>query len=163
MHSYASILVVYVTGGLTFIPLCLLALLVHAYFTFPIRNDLDDAPVAEHLLRPEDRADVIKSASKGLEEKFQARGAVDTDVAAGYFAVCREYTPGGINGKPPERITPTGATTVTSASPSVYQSMYRSIFERKKEPSPFENKGAPKPPNKGGNVFYIVLRRVYVS
>lgn len=158
MHHYSQILVAYVIGGLTFIPLCLLALLIHAYLTFPIRADFNEAPAEDVLLRPGDRADVIKSASKGLDEKFKSRGALETDVAAGYFAVCREYTPGGINGKPPERITPTGATTVTSASPSVYQSMYRSIFDRKKEPSPFENKGAPKPPNKGGNVFYIVLR-----
>ena len=158
MHSYATILLVYVIGGLTFIPLCLLALLIHAYLTFPVYPSTTPSPHAV-LLRPGDRADVIQSASKGLDEKFKSRGAEETDVAAGYFAVCREYTPGGINGKPPERITPTGPTTVTSASPSVYQSMYRSIFDRKKEPSPFENKGAPpKPPNKGGNVFYIVLR-----
>lgn len=156
--SYTELLFAYVIGGITFIPLCLVALIIHAYFTFPVRNDLLENPKEDILLRPGDRADVIKSASNGLDEKFKSRGVLETDVAAGYFAVCREYTPGGINGKPPERITPTGATTVTSQSPSVYQSMYRSIFDRKKEPSPFENKGAPKPPNKGGNVFYIVLR-----
>ncbi len=157
MEGYAYFLFVYAIGGLTFIPLVLVAIFVHAYFSFPIVKDYPSVPSTDAILRPGDRTD-IKAASKGLEEKFQSRGALDTDVAAGYFAVCREYTPGGINGKPPERLTPTGATAVTSPSPSVYQSMYRSIFDRKKEPSPFDNKGAPKPPNKGGNVFYIVLR-----
>ena len=158
MAGYAYFLFVYVLGGITFIPLLLIALLIHAYFTFPVRKDVADEPVKDILIEEGDRADVIQKASKGLEEKFRSKGPVESDVAAGYFAVCREYTPGGINGKPPERITPTGPTAVTSASPSVYQSMYRSIFERKKEPAPFESKGPPKPPNKSGNIFYIVLR-----
>ena len=158
MAGYAYFLFIYVLGGLTFIPLLLVALFTHAYLTFPVRNDAEDLRAKDSLIEPEDRAEDIRAASKGLEEKFQSKGPTEADVAAGYFAVSREYTPGGINGKPPERITPTGPTAVTSASPSVYQSMYRSIFERKKDSSPFDSKGPPKPPNKSGNVFYIVLR-----
>lgn len=162
MEGIAYFLFIYVLGGLTLIPLLLLAVLAHAYFTFPVRPVTTDAPGKDDLLHPGDRADTVKSASKDLEEKFHPRGSHESDVAAGYFAVCREYVPGGINGKPPERTTPTGSTVVTSPSPSVYQSMYRSIFDRKKDTGPFDHKGAPKPPNKGGNVFYVVIRYDHV-
>ncbi|KAF1958745.1 hypothetical protein CC80DRAFT_407983, partial [Byssothecium circinans] len=80
------------------------------------------------------------------------------DVASGYFAVCREYVPGGINGKPPKRTTPTGSAVVTE-SPSVYQTMYRSIFDRNKPISPSLDslQGRNK---KARNVFYVVLSRL---
>ncbi|KFY58978.1 hypothetical protein V496_05878 [Pseudogymnoascus sp. VKM F-4515 (FW-2607)] len=124
--------------------------------------EVPGAPGSNDLLRDGDLADAVRSASKGLHEKFQSRGAQESDVAAGYFAVCREYVPGGINGKPPERTTPTGSTVVTSPSPSVYQSMYRSIFDRKKDTNPLDIKGAGKPTSKGGNVFYVVLRHQHI-
>jgi hypothetical protein len=158
MGIFNSFLFVYVFGGLTFIPLLIILLFIHAYFTFPIRDDSEEVPAKDALLRPGDRPDAVKSATKGLYEKFQSRGTQESDVAAGYFAVCREYVPGGVNGKPPERTTPTGSTVVTSPSPSVYQSMYRSIFDRKGNTSPLDSKGIGKPPNKAGNVFYVVLR-----
>ena len=86
-------------------------------------------------------------------------GCWETDVAAGYFAVCREYTPMGINAKPIERSTPVGSATVAAPSPSVYQTMYRSIFDRKPSPGPLDNKnGASQRPKKAGNVFFVVLR-----
>lgn len=77
-------------------------------------------------------------------------------VASGYFAVCREYVPGGINGKPPERTTPTGDV-VPMQSPSVYQTMYRSIFDRNKTASP-TIEGSPTRNRRSRNVFYVVLR-----
>lgn len=109
-------------------------------------------------MQPGDDIDAIKRAQKTLGEKFQPRNNHEADVAAGYFAVCREYIPGGVNGKPPERTTPIGSTTVSAASPSVYQSMYRSIFERKQNNSPLGEKGNGRPQKRGGNVFYVVLR-----
>ncbi|KAF1841826.1 uncharacterized protein K460DRAFT_409266 [Cucurbitaria berberidis CBS 394.84] len=88
-------------------------------------------------------------------EKLKGRTHVP-DVFAGYFAVCREYVPGGINGKPPDRTTPAGAV-VSMESPSVYQSMYRSIFDRNKTMSPtIEASNARS--KKARNVFYVVLR-----
>ena len=78
-------------------------------------------------------------------------------MAAGYFAVCREYVPGGVNGKPPERTTPAGAVIATE-SPSVYQSMYRSLFDRKQSPSLDGGKGNGKLVKKARNVFFVVLR-----
>ena len=156
MIGSVSFLLVYLLGGLTFIPLVLIALFVHAYLTFP---HYSSSPAdARDLFRSGDDPDAVKSAQKNLGEKFQLRkGSYEADVAAGYFAVCREYVPGGVNGKPPERTTPTGNTTIGAPSPSVYQNIYRSVgsvFE-KKTTSPIDNKAAPR---KGGNVFYVVLR-----
>ncbi|TVY19542.1 putative PH domain-containing protein [Lachnellula arida] len=160
MGGLLGFLFVYTLGGITFIPLLICAVLLHAYLTFPIHEE-DTAyrePDNESIVRPEDDIDAIKDAQKTLGEKFQSRREHEGDVAAGYFAVCREYTPGGVNGKPPERTTPVGSTTVSAPSPSVYQSMYRSIFDRKQNNSPLDNKGAGRPQRRGGNVFYVVLR-----
>ncbi|KFX96058.1 hypothetical protein V490_03531 [Pseudogymnoascus sp. VKM F-3557] len=158
-------LFIYVLGGLTFLPLLVVALIIHAYLTFPVRETPIEVPGgsgSNALMRDGDQADSVRSASKSLDEKFQSRNSHESDVAAGYFAVCREYVPGGINGKPPERTTPTGSTVVTSPSPSVYQSMYRSIFDRKKDTNPLDIKGTGKPTSKGGNVFYVVLRHQHI-
>ena len=103
--------------------------------------------------------EAIERAKLALGDKFKTRNPHEADVAAGYFAVCREYVPGGVNGKPPERSTPVGSTPVASPSPSVYQTMYRSLFERKPVNSPIDNKRGASPQQKrGGNVFYVVLR-----
>ena len=64
----------------------------------------------------------------------------------------------GINAKPIERSTPLGSTTVAPPSPSVYQTMYRSIFDRKPVAGPLDNNGLSQRPKKAGNVFYVVLR-----
>ncbi|KAI9641068.1 hypothetical protein NHQ30_010496 [Ciborinia camelliae] len=151
-------LFIYCLGGLTFLPIVIVALLFHAFYTFPVRDDTDSRKHFESILRPGDDVDAIKSAQKSLGEKFQLHNNHEADVAAGYFAICREYSPGGVNGKPPERTTPVGSTTVSAPSPSVYQSMYRSLFERKTSNGPLDNKAAGKPQKKGGNVFYVVLR-----
>jgi hypothetical protein len=100
------------------------------------------------------------SSSASSDKDHQPKPwAHDGDVASGYFAVCREYTPMGINAKPIERSTPVGSTTVASPSQSVYQTMYRSIFERKQAPGPLDDKNnVSQRPKKGGNVFYVVLR-----
>ena len=159
MGGLLEFLLIYTLGGITFIPLLICAVLLHAYLTFPIHEDTAyREPDAESIVRPGDDDDAIRKAQKTLGEKFQPRSNHEADVAAGYFAVCREYTPGGVNGKPPERTTPVGSTTVSAPSPSVYQSMYRSIFDRKQNNSPLDNKGNGRPQRRGGNVFYVVLR-----
>lgn len=153
-------LFIYVLGGLTFIPLFTAAALLHAYLTFPVHEDVaarDHEAVS--IIRPGDDVNAIKRAQQTLGEKHQPRDSHESEVFAGWFAVSREYTERGLNGKPPERVTPIGSTTVSAPSPSVYQSMYRSIFERKPSNSPIENKGNGKPPKKGNNVFYVVLRQ----
>lgn len=157
MAGYTGFLFVYLLGGFTFLPLLIGLIFLHGYLTLPIHDETPAAGDAEALLREGDSSEAISSVASGLDKKFYARSSHDLDVAAGYFAVCREYVPGGVNGKPPERTTPTGSTTVSSPSPSVYQSMYRSIFDRNKSNGPLD-KGAGKPQRKGGNVFYVVLR-----
>lgn len=160
MGGWSGFLFVYLLGGLTFLPLLLAAGFLHAYLTFPIREDsAQQEGNVSSILRPGDDVDAIKRAQRTLGEKFQPRNN-DGDVAAGYFACVREYTPGGVNGKPPERNTPVGTTSISTSSPSVYQSMYRSIFDRKQSANPLDNKGVGKPQRKGGNVFYVVLRYV---
>jgi DNA polymerase zeta len=158
MGGFTWFLFIYCLGGLTFLPLVLIAILLHAYFTFPTRDDADSRQDYKSISRPGDDVDAIKSAQKSLGETFHLHDNHEADVAAGYFAICREYSPGGVNGKPPERTSPVGSTTVSAPSPSVYQSMYRSLFERKTNNGPLDNKGAGKPQKKGGNVFYVVLR-----
>ncbi|KAL8807378.1 MAG: hypothetical protein Q9182_000717 [Xanthomendoza sp. 2 TL-2023] len=158
MGILLTLLCTYLLGGVTFLPLLVGLVLLHAHLTFPnVAQPIPSIPDQAELLK--DSKDDGKNARHlaGLEEKFQ-RGH-EPDVAAGYFAVCREYVPGGVNGKPPERTTPAGAV-VTPESPSVYQSMYRSIFDRKQAPAldAVKGKGNVKPTRRARNVFFVVLR-----
>lgn len=157
----------YLIGGLTLLP----AVLVLAWFwtTSPVDIEVRDALGKDaalglnagresHHEKAEHDGD-NSSLGLGLDEetleKLKTRTHVP-DVCAGYFAVCREYVPGGVNGKPPDRTTPAGAI-VSSESPSVYQSMYRSIFDRNKTLSP-SIEAANQRSKKARNVFYVVLR-----
>lgn len=161
MVTFTAFLTIYLVGGLTFVPLVVCLVLAHAYYTFPIRD-------AQTL--PEHEAEKLQlhtaELRRTLSEKDLASlppgtrsSSQERDVAAGYFAVCREFVPGGVNGKPPERTTPAGEV-VAVESPSVYQSMYRSIFDRNKVPGPAieQVNGNRQATKKARNVFYIVLR-----
>lgn len=157
--GWTSFLFAYLVGGVTFLPLAVAVLLAHAYFTLPYREDVsgEPSPAADDVVQPGDDVAALKAIQKS-ETKAKPTHH-DQDVAAGYFAVCREYTPMGINAKPIERTTPVGSATVASPSPSVYQTMYRSLFERKSTPSPLENHSVGNQRvRKAGNVFYVVLR-----
>ncbi|CAI7575638.1 unnamed protein product [Penicillium glandicola] len=157
MGSLASFLFVYALGGITFIPLVLSLILLYAYLTLPSApqspQSCEKAPGTVH--QPTDDDFSLKSGTDQLAEKFHRTH--ESDVAAGYFAVCREYVPGGVNGKPPERTTPAGEV-VAAESPSVYQTMYRSLFDRKQAPSIDPAKANGKTTKRARNVFYIVLR-----
>lgn len=201
MGSFTGYVVIYILGGVTFIPLIAALLFLHAYLTLKspvnqdeslsssssaaagavsnqqpgsavdnVRNGNGNDKNGSHarrlslLSRPNDDQFSLKSGTDVLAEKFQR--VHESDVAAGYFAVCREYVPGGVNGKPPERTTPAGEVVGTeSQSPSVYQSMYRSIFERKTASASIEpgNTNGGRNFRKARNVFYIVLRFVFPS
>lgn len=155
----------YLLGGLTFIPLLITLVLCHAHWAFPHRD-------AEELSKSkEQEAQKANEKSKAhgdtataivnLPHELQPR-IHEPDVAAGYFAVSREYSPNGLSGKPPERTAQPGDA-IASESPSVYQSMYRSIFDRNKSQSPaLEGRNSSKSDvrmqKKVGSVFYIVLR-----
>jgi hypothetical protein len=158
MYPLQWFLFVYVLGGLTFVPLVFGLLVAFVYFTSTppdpdrlkaIRND----PAG--ITRPNDENLIFKTGTDDLEEKFHRKH--DSDVAAGYFAVCREYVPGGVNGKPPDKLTPAGEV-ANKESPSVYQTMYRSIFDRTQKASIDTGKDGGRPVKKVNNVFYVVLR-----
>lgn len=156
MGGVLSFLLVYIIGGFTFIPLVIAAVFCHAYLTFPtvdtstnLRQN-DDGPKDPFSDRDESSSSIPAELQKVDRER---------DAAAGYFAICREFVPGGVNGKPPERLTPAGEV-IAVESPSVYQSMYRSLFERgKAQGSSLDgSNGNIKATKKARNVFYVVLR-----
>lgn len=162
--SWTALLIVYVLGGLTFLPISLAAVLFYLHLTLPYRHDpatKPDKDAEDDIVQPGDdivALDQEKDAEKKRKEEGKARVVADADVAAGYFAVCREYTPMGINAKPIERATPMGSTTVAAPSQSVYQAMYRSIFDRKPPSSPIDTGAMSQRPKRAGNVFYVALR-----
>lgn len=152
MSSLATFVLVYLLGGLTFVPLVAALLFAYAYHTFPEATTHE--PSESDLRRDEDSEDIFKTD----DEKLVRRLANSVDVVAGNFAVTREFVPGGVNGKPPERTSPVTAS-APSDSPSVYQSMYRSLFDRKvnQSRSDIGNGGAARP-KRTKNEFFVVLR-----
>ncbi|KAJ5472522.1 hypothetical protein N7530_006523 [Penicillium desertorum] len=140
MGSLASFLFVYTLGGITFIPLVLSSIILYAYLTLPsaqLPQPCEKAPDPVRQSTDDDFS--LKSGTDQLAEKFHRTH--ESDVAAGYFAVCREYVP-----------------VVAAESPSVYQTMYRSLFDRKQAPSIDPAKANGKTTKRARNVFYIVLR-----
>lgn len=148
----------YLLGGVTFIPLALAI----AWFSLPqaqinVREERQSK--SDEIVQPGDRIDDLDEVRNAEKGPSKPKYGDSTDVAAGYFAVCREYTPMGINAKPIERASPVGGGTVAAPSQSVYQAMYRSIFDRKQGSGPLEsNSGVGVRPKRAGNVFYVVLR-----
>ncbi|KAL6893399.1 hypothetical protein GGI43DRAFT_413217 [Trichoderma evansii] len=161
MAAWTTILAAYLIGGITFIPLLLASVFLYGYYNLPYRRVLG-IPYDEDegdIVHPGDDTTALDEAKRQRNNSDSKRSNTDIDVAAGYFAVCREYIPMGINAKPVERSTPIGSATVTPPSPSVYQTMYRSIFDRKAAASPMDNSSSvSQRPKKAGNVFYVVLR-----
>jgi hypothetical protein len=98
MGSFTGFLFVYVLGGITFIPLVLAIILLHAFLTLPVKDQSSTLAADEttRLRRANDDEHNIKSGADVLAEQFTRKH--ESDVAAGYFAVCREYVPGGVNG-----------------------------------------------------------------
>ncbi|KAF2220328.1 hypothetical protein BDZ85DRAFT_267556 [Elsinoe ampelina] len=160
--SLRTLLVVYVLGGLTFVPLLIVSVFAFAYYTLPRVSQDAGKPTdtAASKLTSDSDSDLTKD--DGFAGKEDAPGGSGND-AAGYFAVCREYVPGGVNGKPPERSSPAGEV-LNSESPSVYQSMYRSIFERGKTQSTAleGDKKDPKAVKRPRNVFFVVVRHAHI-
>lgn len=154
MALLAGFLFAYLLGGFTFLPL--LAVVAYFCLTRPPDQNTAGSSQSQHVPSIEEE-DIAKQELAGLPSEVQVRQH-DPGGASGYFAVTRVYVPGGVRGKPPERSTPAGPT-MGGESPSVYQTMYRSIFERNKQPSP--SMDASKGNSRGSrNVFYVVLRYV---
>lgn len=145
MSSFFSFLIVYLLGGISFLPLVLGLAFLHAYLTFPVVDPEQDG-----------HDDAV---SKTEDEKLVRRPTNSADVAAGYFAVTREFVPGGVNGKPPERTSPAGSAQPANDSPSVYQTMYRSLFDRRSSTASTDSR-AKKTSRRAQNEFFVVLRSV---
>ena len=160
--SLRTLFAVYIFGGLTFLPLLLLGTLIVAYRLLPKHTQTDGSPASASSLGPATTKAAIDDEHSASNEKSKTQSDAN-DAAAGYFAVCREYVPGGINGKPPERSSPAGEVLIAE-SPSVYQSMYRSIFERGKTqvPSLEGDKKDGRPVKRARNVFFVVLRHEHL-
>ncbi|KAK8102897.1 hypothetical protein PG984_016043 [Apiospora sp. TS-2023a] len=160
MGSWTGFLLTYLLGGVTFIPLVLATIFLHAYLTLPVRDHVQETQTddGDSIVQPGDDTADLKATLKGQKDELKSRPADASDMAAGYFAVCREYVPMGIDAKPIERSTPIGSTTVAAPSRSVYQAMYQTIFDRKQSSGSDMNSGASLRPKKAGNVFYVVLR-----
>lgn len=156
--SFKAFVYIYIFGGITFIPLVLVLILLYAHYTLPyhVEPATTQPSDSDYLVKEGDEKVVLKSGTDDLAEKFHRKH--ESDVAAGYFAVCREYVPGGVNGKPPDKLSPAGEVVATE-SPSVYQTMYRSIFDRVQKPSIEPNKESTgRSVKRTNNVFYVVLR-----
>ena len=155
------LLSIYMLGGLTFFPLIFLGLLLHAYLTLPVK-----VPHGQTDGRVDTKSLPSKTSSGSYNSKIGSLGRGSTEnrphgahVAAAYFAVTREFVSGALSGKSLERSISSGVST-TSESPSVYASMYRSVFERAKPliPSMEMEKDGVRSTRRTLNVFYIVLR-----
>ncbi|KAI5303318.1 peroxisomal assembly protein [Ascosphaera pollenicola] len=159
MGSFRTYLAVYIFGGITFVPLLLVLAVAFAYYTLPEAEPEQGIKRQRSLSSPQPAPDdepISKTEPDELNEKFSRTH--ESDVAAGYFAVLREYNPGGVNGKPPERANTSANETLAAESPSVYQSVYRSLFDRKPTPSIEPAKDQKKQTRKSNNVFYVVIR-----
>lgn len=153
-----GLLVGYIVGGLSFIPL-----LAWVLWTWTTRHQNNNqAHTTSGLPNQEPDADLSDwGAALGEDLLRELKTKHVPDVASGYFAICREYVPGGVNGKPPDRNNASTGAVSAMESPSVYQSMYRSIFDRSRNTGPTLNPSAtPTRNRKPRNVFYVVLRFV---
>ncbi|KAK1656560.1 hypothetical protein BDP55DRAFT_735598 [Colletotrichum godetiae] len=135
MGGWTGFLITYLLGGLTFLPL---DAETNRDAVADAANTAAGGPGS--IVQPGDDLTALEAVKAAGKDDATAaatkRSAQDNDVAAGYFA-CAESNSMGINAKPIERSTPTGSTTVATPSQSVYQTMYRSIFERKPTQAPW--------------------------
>lgn len=159
MGSLGGFLLVYFLGGLTFIPLLFTLIVLHAYLTLPSPGqstcDGDGERTTGTLERPGDDQQSFITDAHILEEKFQR--SYESDVAAGYFTVCREYTPSWFYGKSLGRPLTAGESTAVESA-SVYQAMYSTLFNRNQSSTLKREKTTGKTEKRVNNLFFIVLR-----
>ena len=78
-------------------PLILAVIFLHAFLTLPTSPDsTSNTSGPNGVKRAGDDGVNLKSGADVLAEQFTRKH--ESDVAAGYFAVCREYVPAGVNG-----------------------------------------------------------------
>ncbi|KAL1896383.1 hypothetical protein Sste5346_004768 [Sporothrix stenoceras] len=185
MASFTTFLIVYLFGGVTFLPLLFVAV-IYAW-TRPVepdtQADLDTIlPDGNRVPKGKDNykydglvlpGDDIKTLEAARKEHAQERSdfgsskkhhkhrqdPADDGATAGYFAVHRKYVAMGGNLRPIERGSSVGSAEVAPPSPSVYQTFFRSMLNKKSDPNKVEvsNAASPRPKN-AHNMFYVVLR-----
>jgi len=174
-----SFLLAYILGGLTFLPLLLIVILVPAWTLLPRVDNADRAAVLASGEAP------LKEQDEKDKDEATTRSRVNSQVdaaASGTFAVLRRYdfqaamsalsarsnagknpgldagSSGGV-GDP--------AAEYSGSSESVYQSMYRSVFDRNKianstkplqESDELQSSKVGRRRGPPANVLYIVLR-----
>ena len=166
MAALLQFLFIYFLGGLTLLPLLVIVILYHAYLFLPVAGSDELFPEKAALsavFEVENSDDLSEKPTKGSVARQDATSRRNT-LTAGYFTVNREFVPGGISSRPSERINAAGAA-IHNESLNVYQSMYRSIFDRgKSQPAAVEGYNTTgKSAKKIRNVLYIVLRFVITA
>ena len=91
-----GLLLGYIIGGLSFVPL-----LAYVLWTWGTRTPSSDTPTDATSRSLDNDIDTdLNGWGTGLGEDLlrELKAKHVPDVAAGYFAVCRDYVPGGVNG-----------------------------------------------------------------
>lgn len=156
--NISTLLVVYIFGGLTLLPVLIFTFWVYSYYTLP-RSPIEKGKLKYNAGQ---EFEWEKGSETVVNEDHDSRCPIqDNNSVAAYFTVCRDFFPGGVSHRTPERSTIPGST-ISNESFNVYQSMYRSIFDRSKSQIPNIDGGVPtgKPSKKDRNVFLIILRYV---
>jgi len=166
--SLTTLLSAYLIGGVTFLPLLLIAVVATAWFTFPKVLDQDADGTKDDGAKRDTSVDGKGAAQ---EDTFSPDGAANAT-----FAVLRSYNfqtaLSALNTKPSIASNGAGEGMGDGAgqeSMSVYQSMYRSVFDRSKAPlhrkplaeddeSPGGIQARAKAAAPSSNIFHIVLR-----
>lgn len=188
--TLTTFILTYLFGGLTFLPLLIAAIVAPAWLLLPRVGDEDVASdrledIPGHVDKDKARRpsqDAVLVQEQEQEEKYSPEGA-----ASGTFAVLRSYNfhsaTSSLNARTNSTANVAGGNHVSTdgsaeaGGESVYQTMYRSVFDRKGKTtvpgtSALENDegtstaGAggghthqvKRKPTVGANVFYIVLR-----
>lgn len=166
--SLTSLLSAYLLGGVTFLPLLLIAIVATIWFTSPQVRDQDKGQARDDT--PGEKVDA-KSKEAVQEDDFSPDGA-----AHATFAVLRSYNfqtaLSALGSKPSSAsngVADGTAEGTAQESMSVYQTMYRSVFDRSKtalnknplaeeDETPSGAQARIRAAASARNVFHIVLR-----
>ncbi|QIW99293.1 hypothetical protein AMS68_004811 [Peltaster fructicola] len=159
--SFRALLLAYIFGGLTFLPLLLVSILAVLWYSSPIVDEgsRDTSVTTDAQIKAKEAAELAAQNSKSPTD-----GA-----ASATFAVLRRYDFQGATAAFKEASNLAAQVEATgeskgSESISVYQSMYRSVFDRNKNAANPLQEGETAQQNVNakararGKVFYIVLR-----
>jgi hypothetical protein len=165
--SLTTLLYAYLLGGVTFLPLLLIAVVATAWFTSPKVHDQGAVGTKDDGANK----DTVVDSKGAAQEDTSPDGAANAT-----FAVLRSYNLqtalSTLNTKPNSASNGAGEGVGEGAgqeSMSVYQSMYRSVFDRSKTPlqrkplaeddeSPAGVQARAKAAAPASNIFHIVLR-----